>query len=256
MGTDIYLQGTPTAPRNLPEVQAAGWKQLRPQRLSPDVAMMVLTAELPSKPLPLANVYRPTAQVHAANDAVMVRAYEHMTKVSHHAHTEALWGPWEHGSQGLTRSSHSWQAAVAREWARQGAWSKEDFRESQACTLQAHQVLRGGCPAVLTPGRYTHHPRCPHLIATLQWVVDEVSLPMWMRGHTQGRPPILVQGTGGPRARAVAAPAPQVEVYPTQYGDVVQVVIPPAVYETVQALRYHHLGDLYTEDQNQRGTSP
>ena len=30
MGTDIYLQCTPTAPRNLPEVRAAVWKQLRP----------------------------------------------------------------------------------------------------------------------------------------------------------------------------------------------------------------------------------
>ena len=39
MGTDIYLQGTPTAPRNLPEVRAAVWKQLRPRRLSPDAAM-------------------------------------------------------------------------------------------------------------------------------------------------------------------------------------------------------------------------
>ena len=47
-----------------------------------------------------------------------------------HAHTEALWGPWEHGSQVLTRSSHSWQIAVTREWVRQGAWAKEDFWES------------------------------------------------------------------------------------------------------------------------------
>ena len=47
MGTDIYLQGTPTAPRNLPEIRAAIWKQLRPQRLSPDAAMMVLMAKLP-----------------------------------------------------------------------------------------------------------------------------------------------------------------------------------------------------------------
>ena len=53
MGTDIYLHGTPTAPRELPEVRAAVWKQLRPQRLSPDAAMMVLVAKLPSKPLPL-----------------------------------------------------------------------------------------------------------------------------------------------------------------------------------------------------------
>ena len=93
MGTDIYLEGTPTAPRNLPEVRAAVRKQLRPQRLSPDVAMMVLMAKLPSKPLPLANVYRPTAQVHAANDALMVRAYKHMAGISRHAYTESLWGP-------------------------------------------------------------------------------------------------------------------------------------------------------------------
>ena len=52
--------------------------------------MMVLMAKLPSKLLPLASVYRPTAQVHAANDALMVRAYKHMTGFSRHAHTEAL----------------------------------------------------------------------------------------------------------------------------------------------------------------------
>ena len=189
MGTDIDLQGTPTASRSLPEVRAAVWKQLRPQRLSPDAAMMVLMAKLPSKLLPLAGVYRPTAQVHAANDAVMVRGYKHMTGISRHAHTDALRGPWEHGCQGLTRSSHSWQAVVAREWVRQGAWVKEDFRESQTYTLQAHQALRGGCPAVLTPRQYNHHPRCPHLIGTLQRVVDEVSLPMWMPSQCSGTTP-------------------------------------------------------------------
>ena len=108
MGTDIHLQGTPTAPRNLPEVRAAIWNQLRCQRLSPDAAMMVLMARLPSKLLPLASVYRPTAQLHAANDALMVRGYKHMTGTSRHAHTDALWGLWEHGCQGLTRCSHSW----------------------------------------------------------------------------------------------------------------------------------------------------
>ena len=106
---------------------------------------------------------------------------------------------------------------------------------------------------MLTPGQYTHHPRCPHLIATLQRVVDEVSLPMWMPGPCSGTTPILVRGPGGPRAGAVAAPDPQVEVYPTQCSDVVQVVIPPTVYETVQALGYHHLGDLYTEDHRIKG---
>ena len=51
----------------------------------------------------------------------------------------------------------------------------------------------------------------------------------------------------------MAAPAPQVEVYPTQYGVVTQVVIPPTVYETVQVVGYHHLGDLYMEDRRIKG---
>ena len=63
---------------------------MHPQRLSPDVAMMVLMAKLPSKLLPLASVYRPTAQVHVANDALMVRGYKHITGTSRHAHTDAL----------------------------------------------------------------------------------------------------------------------------------------------------------------------
>ena len=106
---------------------------------------------------------------------------------------------------------------------------------------------------MLTLGQYTHHPWCPHLIATLQRVVDEVSMPMWMPGPCSGTTPILVRGPSGSRAGAAAAPAPQVEVYPTQYGDVVQVIIPPTVYETVRALGYHHLGDLYTEDHGIKG---
>ena len=102
--------------------------------------------------LPLASVYRPMAKGHAANDALMIRAYKHVTGISRHAHTDALWGPWGHGCQGLTRSEHSWQAAVVREWVRQGVWAKQEFRDSQAYSLWTHQALRGGCPAVLTPG--------------------------------------------------------------------------------------------------------
>ena len=51
----------------------------------------------------------------------------------------------------------------------------------------------------------------------------------------------------------MAAPAPRVEVYPTQYGDVTHVVIPPTVYETVQALGYQHLVDLYAADRRIKG---
>ena len=36
-------------PHNLPEVWAATWKQLRPQRLTSDTAMVVLMAKNPSK---------------------------------------------------------------------------------------------------------------------------------------------------------------------------------------------------------------
>ena len=71
---------------------------------------------------------------------------------------------------------------------------------------------------------------------------------MWMRGRCSGTTPILMRGPGGPRAGAMAAPAPRVAVYNTQYGGVTQVIVPPTIYETVQAVGYHHLGDLYTED--------
>ena len=68
---------------------------------------------------------------------------------------------------------------------------------------------------------------------------------MWMLGQCSGTTPILVRGPGGPRAGVMAAPTPEVQVYTTHYGDITQVVVPPTLYETVQALGYH-LGDLYT----------
>ena len=123
--------------------------------------MMVLMAKLPSKLLPLASVYRPTAKVHAANDALMVRAYKHVTGISRHAHTDALWGPWEHGCQGLTRSEYSWQAAVVREWVRQGAWAKQEFRDSQAYYLQTHQALGGAARRCLPRGSTRITPSAP-----------------------------------------------------------------------------------------------
>ena len=41
-------------------------------------------------------------------------------------------------------------------------------------------------------------------------------------------------------------PAPRSEVYTTLYGAIAQMAVPPTVYETVQALGSHYLGDLYT----------
>ena len=65
---------------------------------------------------------------------------------------------------------------------------------------------------MLTLGHYTHHVWCPHLFRTLQQVVDEVSLLMWMPGHCSGTTPMLVRGPSKPRA---GVPAPPLEVYPT-----------------------------------------
>ena len=68
-------------------------------------------------------------------------------------------------------------------------------------------------------------------------------------GQCAGTTSVLVRGPRRPRAEAPAAPFPQLGVYHTQYGNITQVVSPPpTVYETVQALGYHHLGDLYTAD--------
>ena len=61
---------------------------------------------------------------------------------------------------------------------------------------------------VLTPGQYTHHPRCLRLIAKLQRVVDEISMPKWMPGPCSGTTPILVRGPGRPRAGDWGAPPP------------------------------------------------
>ena len=60
---------------------------------------------------------------------------------------------------------------------------------------------------MLTLRQYTHHPKCPHLITTLQRVVNEVSMPMWMPGPCSGMTLILVRGLGGPRAGVMAAPS-------------------------------------------------
>ena len=43
------------------------------------------------------------------------------------------------------------------------------------------------------------------------------------------------------------------EVYPTQYGDVVRPIVPSTVHETVQAPGYHRLGNLYMEDHRVKG---
>ena len=100
---------------------------------------------------------------------------------------------------------------------------------------------------MLTPGQYTHHPGCPHLIATLQRVVDEVSMPMWMPGPCSGTTPIPIRGPGdsSPRPPGGGVPDP---IRRCGVGD-----HPPDHLKRVQALGYHQLGDLYTEDHHVKG---
>ena len=87
-----------------------------------------------------------------------------------------------------------------------------------------------------------HLPECLLSRPPPEQVVDEASLLMWMLGQCSGTTPIWVRGPSGPRARAQRPLRPLVQVYHTQYGGVTQVVIPPAIYETAQALGYHHVG--------------
>ena len=75
-----------------------------------------------------------------------------------------------------------------------------------------------------------------------------MSLPMWMPGRCSGTIPILVRGPSRPRAEAIPPPPPRIEVFNTQFGNVTQVVVPPTIYEAVQALKYHHLIDPYVAD--------
>ena len=60
---------------------------------------------------------------------------------------------------------------------------------------------------------------------------------------------ILLRGTGRPRAGALVAFAPRIKVFTTRWGDATQAVVPLTIYQAVQALGYHHLGDVYAAQQ-------
>ena len=78
--------------------------------------------------------------------------------------------------------------------------------------------------------------------------------PCGCRTRARGRPPSWCGALADyERGQWRPPPPPQVEVYLTQYGDVTQVVVPMTVYETVQALGYHHLSDLYTANRRIKG---
>ena len=104
----------------------------------------------------------------------------------------------------------------------------------------------GGCPAVVTPVHYAHNVRCPHHIQTLQRVVDEVSLPMWLPGQCTGTSPVTGAGPKPPKGGA-GGPYSSGQSVPRPVWDVTQVV---KVYETVHTSGYHHLGKAYTPDHN------
>ena len=101
MATDIFLQGKPTAPRNISAIRVDIWGQMKPQQLAPHAAMMVVEAKVMPKLFAAASKYHPTATIQQANDAPVVRCWKQVTDTSRHTHTESLWGPWRDGCMGL-----------------------------------------------------------------------------------------------------------------------------------------------------------
>ena len=69
----FFLQGKPSAPRNISAVRAEICGQMKPQRLAPDAAMMVLEAKVIPKLFATASVYRPKATIRQANDALLAQ---------------------------------------------------------------------------------------------------------------------------------------------------------------------------------------
>ena len=54
----------------------------------------------------------------------------------------------------------------------------------------------------------TLHHDTPHLLCSLQLVVDQVGLPMWLSGHSSGTTPILMLRPPLPQAQASPAAHP------------------------------------------------
>ena len=142
-------------------------KQLCPEGLSPNAAMIVVMAKLPSKLLPLADVYCPTAQVHVGNDTLMLRAYKHTTGISRHGYTAALWWPREHGYQGFTRYYTRGGLQLPRNGSGNGRGPRRNF-ESLRPTPSRHTKRSEGIPYGAYP-RAIHRPSAvppPHRYAT------------------------------------------------------------------------------------------
>ena len=56
----------------------------------------------------------------------------------------------------------------------------------ECLTLGIYQAIQGKCTAVLAPGHYTHRSNCPHIVCTLQVVVNYMGMPMLLLGHHVG----------------------------------------------------------------------
>ena len=62
-------------------------------------------------------------------------------------------------------------------------WPKGHFRGAQTYYLEMYQAIRGSSTAILASGHDTHQPNCPHIVRTLQTVVDQVGMPLWLPGR-------------------------------------------------------------------------
>ena len=124
-----------------------------------------------------------------------------MTGIARRAHIDALWGqtawlPEFDPVLTLVTARGRLGMGPAGSLGQRGIWRVPNLYPSNPPSA------RREIPCRAHPEQYTDHPPCPHLIVTLQRVVDEVSLPRWMPGPCMGTTPILVRGAGGPHTGA------------------------------------------------------
>ena len=104
--------------------------------------------------------YRPTAQDHKRNTALVRRLYKRWCGISRHAKTEALFVPQVDSGMGLMDAHTHWAVGVQREWICNLYQSLDHFGTSQEEYLRYIHKRWGGCPAVLTPPPI--YLRCQH----------------------------------------------------------------------------------------------
>ena len=258
MGTKMSLQGKPIAPRNILAIKAEISRHMKPQHLAPDAAMMVLEANVMWKLFAAASMYRPTAAVQHANDALLVWCRKQVTSTSHHAHTAVTLEGWLHGAPAV-------KAPVA---GGRGPRVGAPRGVGEGPLLASPRSLLGGVPRPpwWVPCGDRPRPMDPPLARPQPTAGDAIGgglggpahvAPLGMPGNVPRHsshpfPPPKMRA--GP-ARPAQQPPPQVTKYDTAHGAITLVHVPRMVFSAALALEYHHLGDFYTLEGALRGAN-